>query len=282
MFLHTPFHQTIVHLNDSSNFDSSFEVKYIPTTAEQNLENRCITQSDREALIRFVQEFEALQLYSTSAKSTPKKSPPTKLDKECTIFYDNIIAGNTPVRSLPQSPADPPVRKDYRGSNLWSSNGDFLMDHKSINSLNSTRSNSPVFLRSSMGCKPLSCCDQDIEPDDGIELMGSNLNSSGDLSFDMHPPLLPQFNITPPPKQPRNAAYDLARFLRGSFHVKRAKITHLRRSLSETENFQSTDESETLSNKSKESCVKAKKKILEDTTNRNDGICLSVSINKLI
>lgn len=251
-----PFVQSIAHINDSATFESSFEVKYIQSTP-QRLKNRCINECDRENLRRFVQEFEDLQAYNSSAKSTPKKFK---------HLYDQfVIIGNKNSRSLNHTPV---CQKD---------NSERII---------SSSPSSPFFILSDdMGCKPITCCDDEEPSDDNLQLTNMNANESPDSSFDMHPPLLPSFNITPP-KQQRNAVYELARFLRGSFHVKRAKITHLRRSLSDNENFQNIDFTQPLPtsakcSRAKDTAEKSNKKVLEDATNRSRGstssICVSIS-----
>ncbi|XP_034489334.1 regulator of G-protein signaling loco isoform X3 [Drosophila innubila] len=132
------------------------------------------------------------------------------------------------------------------------------------------RDSSPVLLRISsaskeqqqeqeLGCVPLahtSSGSEDEEHDDGISSASSNLTSqsgssssnsrniSPDSSFEMHAPLLPSFKVTPPRgvcKAGKNAASEFARFLRGSFHAKRASITTLRRSLSDPDALQQLD-----------------------------------------
>lgn len=275
MLLNT-FHQSIAHLNDSSNFESSFEVKYIPTN--QNFKNRCMSQSDREALMRFVEEFEALQFYNTSAKSTPKKSSPSTsrsgVVNSLHAPHDGVISGNITIPSLTQSPE---VIRNHV-SHLWQLDDDFLMDqhHKSSRSITSTRSTSPVLFRSSMGCKSLTCCENPNIEDDGIRLMDSNPNSTSDPAIYLHPPLLPTFTITPPTKSNRGAGSELAKFFRSSFRVKRANIAYLNRSISVDEGIQvdeNIDEAAAAAlaiastTTSKKAVCKAKKKILEDTTN---------------
>ncbi|XP_036330534.1 regulator of G-protein signaling loco-like [Rhagoletis pomonella] len=89
------------------------------------------------------------------------------------------------------------------------------------------------------------------EHDDGISSASSNItqtsssrNYSPDSSFELHSPLLPIFKVTPPQhnKDSRsNPAYEFARFLRGSFHAKRASVTKLRRSISDPDTFQHVD-----------------------------------------
>ncbi|XP_032596208.1 regulator of G-protein signaling loco isoform X2 [Drosophila grimshawi] len=126
--------------------------------------------------------------------------------------------------------------------------------------LESSRSSSPVLLRvnkdveQEKGCRPLSAS-EDEEHDDGISSASSNLttesgsstissnsrNISPDSSFEMHAPLLPSFKITPPRALCRNAASELARFLRGSFHAKRASVTTLRRSISDPDAMEQLD-----------------------------------------
>ncbi|KAM8706443.1 hypothetical protein ACLKA7_010678 [Drosophila subpalustris] len=129
------------------------------------------------------------------------------------------------------------------------------------------RDSSPVLLRISsgsqdqeLGCVPLANAgsgSEDEEHDDGISSASSNLTSqsgsssstdsrniSPDSSFEMHAPLLPTFKVTPPRgvcKAGKSAASEFARFLRGSFHAKRASITTLRRSLSDPDALQQLD-----------------------------------------
>ncbi|XP_053969443.1 regulator of G-protein signaling loco isoform X2 [Anastrepha ludens] len=89
------------------------------------------------------------------------------------------------------------------------------------------------------------------EHDDGISSAGSNItqssssrNYSPDSSFELHPPLVPTFKVTPPQlcnSNRCNPAYEFARFLRGSFHAKRASVTKLRRSISDPDTFQQQD-----------------------------------------
>ncbi|XP_017035816.1 regulator of G-protein signaling loco isoform X3 [Drosophila kikkawai] len=134
-----------------------------------------------------------------------------------------------------------------------------------------TRADSPVLIRvtncqdpEQLGCRPLdvgaareaatSSEDEEEEHDDGISSASSNLTSqsgssnsrnlSPDSSFEMHAPLLPSFKVTPPRavcRAGRNAACEFARFLRGSFHAKRASVTTLRRSLSDPDAVQQMD-----------------------------------------
>ncbi|XP_034663392.1 regulator of G-protein signaling loco isoform X3 [Drosophila subobscura] len=138
-----------------------------------------------------------------------------------------------------------------------------------------SRASSPVLLRVSpshqqeqeLGCLPLSAAtatgasgsegeeEDDEEHDDGISSASSNITSqsgssnsrniSPDSSFEMHAPLLPSFKVTPPRavcKAGKSAAYEFARFLRGSFHAKRASVTTgLRRSLSDPDAVQQMD-----------------------------------------
>ncbi|XP_026842841.1 regulator of G-protein signaling loco isoform X3 [Drosophila persimilis] len=118
-----------------------------------------------------------------------------------------------------------------------------------------------------LGCVPLSTAtatgatgsegeeEDDEEHDDGISSASSNITSqsggsnsrniSPDSSFEMHAPLLPSFKVTPPRavcKAGKSAAYEFARFLRGSFHAKRASVTTgLRRSLSDPDAVQQMD-----------------------------------------
>ncbi|XP_046869624.1 regulator of G-protein signaling loco isoform X2 [Drosophila willistoni] len=119
-----------------------------------------------------------------------------------------------------------------------------------------------------LGCSPLpndqprSCYDaEEDDHDDGISSASSNLTSlhslqgssssasssssqSPDSSFEMHAPLLPSFKITPPRavcKAGKSAACEFARFLRGSFHAKRASVTTLRRSISDPDAMQQMD-----------------------------------------
>lgn len=136
------------------------------------------------------------------------------------------------------------------------------------------RDSSPVLLRMSsssreqdqeqeLGCVPLASAgsgSEDEEHDDGISSASSNLTShssssssststnsrniSPDSSFELHAPLLPSFKVTPPRgvcKAGKSAASEFARFLRGSFHAKRASITTLRRSLSDPDAMQQLD-----------------------------------------
>uniref|UniRef100_A0A0K8UW53 Uncharacterized protein n=1 Tax=Bactrocera latifrons TaxID=174628 RepID=A0A0K8UW53_BACLA len=89
------------------------------------------------------------------------------------------------------------------------------------------------------------------EHDDGISSASSNITQSSgrsqnhtpDSSFELHSPLVPTFKVTPPQhtKVCRNPAYELARFLRGSFHAKRASVTKLRRSISDPDTFEQID-----------------------------------------
>ncbi|XP_028897367.2 regulator of G-protein signaling loco isoform X2 [Zeugodacus cucurbitae] len=89
------------------------------------------------------------------------------------------------------------------------------------------------------------------EHDDGISSASSNITQSSgrsqnytpDSSFELHSPLVPTFKVTPPQhtKGSRNPAYEFARFLRGSFHAKRASITKLRRSISDPDTFEQID-----------------------------------------
>ncbi|XP_049305213.1 regulator of G-protein signaling loco isoform X2 [Bactrocera dorsalis] len=89
------------------------------------------------------------------------------------------------------------------------------------------------------------------EHDDGISSASSNITQSSgrsqnhtpDSSFELHSPLVPTFKVTPPQhtKGCRNPAYELARFLRGSFHTKRASVTKLRRSISDPDTFEQID-----------------------------------------
>lgn len=99
--------------------------------------------------------------------------------------------------------------------------------------------------------------DDEEEHDDGISSASSNLTSqsgscdlnsrniSPDSSFELHAPILPSFKITPPRggvcKAGKSAACEFARFLRSSFHAKRASITTLRRSLSDPDAMQQLD-----------------------------------------
>ncbi|XP_052836905.1 regulator of G-protein signaling loco isoform X3 [Drosophila gunungcola] len=138
------------------------------------------------------------------------------------------------------------------------------------------RADSPVLIRVTsrdqqdehLGCQPLQIPtssedeneneeeeEEEEEHDDGISSASSNLTSqsggssnsrnlSPDSSFEMHAPLLPSFKVTPPRavcRAGRNAACEFARFLRGSFHSKRASVTSLRRSLSDPDAVQQMD-----------------------------------------
>lgn len=137
------------------------------------------------------------------------------------------------------------------------------------------RADSPVLIRvtscrdpaEQLGCRPLAVGaageaatsseddeEEEEEHDDGISSASSNLTSqsgnsnsrnlSPDSSFEMHAPLLPSFKVTPPRavcRAGRNAACEFARFLRGSFHAKRASVTTLRRSLSDPDAVQQMD-----------------------------------------
>lgn len=273
------FVQSIAHINDSGTFETSFEVKYIQSTPQRQKNcRRHLNEFDRENLRRFVREFEESQAYNSSAKSTPKKFK--------TLSHNIVNIGNTNIRSLLQTPVCP-------RDNLHEH---FQTPSPSCTPL-SSRSSSPLLQElNEMGCKPLACCDNDEQSEEDNARLTSTYdlaNSSAESTFDMHPPLLPLFNVTPPPKQQRqqqqrNAAYELAKFLRGSFHVKRAKITQLRRSLSENENLQNIDLHPTQLRTSKTTEMaltteKAQKKktILEDTTNKGvrgstSSICVSI------
>lgn len=89
------------------------------------------------------------------------------------------------------------------------------------------------------------------EHDDGISSASSNITQSSsrsrnhtpDSSLELHSPLVPTFKVTPPQhfKSSRNPAYEFARFLRGSFHAKRASVTKLRRSISDPHTFEQID-----------------------------------------
>lgn len=131
------------------------------------------------------------------------------------------------------------------------------------------RADSPVLIRvtrdrveEQLGCSPLAASGGEVptssedeeEHDDGISSASSNLTSqsgssnsrnlSPDSSFEMHAPLLPSFKVTPPRavcRVGKNAACEFARFLRGSFHSKRASVTTLRRSLSDPDAVQQMD-----------------------------------------
>ncbi|XP_033162314.1 regulator of G-protein signaling loco isoform X2 [Drosophila mauritiana] len=131
------------------------------------------------------------------------------------------------------------------------------------------RADSPVLIRvtrdrveEQLGCSPLATSGGEVptssedeeEHDDGISSASSNLTSqsgssnsrnlSPDSSFEMHAPLLPSFKVTPPRavcRVGKNAACEFARFLRGSFHSKRASVTTLRRSLSDPDAVQQMD-----------------------------------------
>ncbi|XP_017846612.1 regulator of G-protein signaling loco isoform X2 [Drosophila busckii] len=127
--------------------------------------------------------------------------------------------------------------------------------------LNTSRCSSPVLLRHPAPLETerasVSASEDEDEPDDGISSASSNLttqsngyssssqssnsrNISPDSSFEMHAPLLPRFKMTPP-RAVCKASKDFARFLRGSFHAKRASITTLRRSLSDPDGVQQLD-----------------------------------------
>ncbi|XP_055378179.1 regulator of G-protein signaling loco isoform X2 [Condylostylus longicornis] len=147
----------------------------------------------------------------------------------------------------------------------------------SSSSCNSSRTSSPVLLRAKNflhmgGIRPLSkinnnnniinnnynnnnnnyhnnnngdgtSCDSDA--DDGISSTSSQ-NISANSSFEMQPPIVPVFKVTPPLSFRRsNPAYELARILRGSFRgslrTKRASIATLRRSLSDPDQYQLND-----------------------------------------
>ncbi|KAI8129455.1 Regulator of G-protein signaling loco [Lucilia cuprina] len=268
------FVQSIAHINDSGTFESSFEVKYIQSTPQRQKNRSRLNDCEREHLRRFVREFEELQACNSSAKSTPKKF------KRLFLQHDHLVnIGNTESsRSVGQTTI---CSRD----NIQQY---FLPPTPSI-SPSSSRSSSPVLEHLDMGCKPLVCCDDEEDPSNHDDIQPlttdediANCSVESSSNFDLHPPILPSFKMTPPPvaaaasakqQQQRNAAYELARFLRGSFHVKRAKITNLRRSLSDNENLQNTDLPPTQMRTSKPSRSvtstesKPKKKVLEDTTN---------------
>ncbi|XP_020714800.1 regulator of G-protein signaling loco isoform X3 [Ceratitis capitata] len=136
----------------------------------------------------------------------------------------------------------------------------------------STASPTPSRAAATLGCQPLPHSDvedniddayyfegvavdvgdeeEEAEHDDGISSAGSNITQSSDSrnytpdsSFELHSPLVPTFKVTPPQlnKGVRNPAYELARFIRSSFHAKRASVTKLRRSISDLETIQHID-----------------------------------------
>lgn len=267
MLLHHPFVQSIAHINDSGTFESSFEVKHIQTTPLR-LKHRChLNECERENLRRFVKEFEHLNARHSSGKSTPKQI------QQISQFSSNI--GNTTSQSFKQTPQWARDSLKQKSSFCFPSSPQL-----------SSRSNSPNDEDDiDMGFKPLANCEESENDgeqsshDDILQLNESMLeNTSANTSYDLHPPLLPSFNVTPP-KQQRNAAYELARFLRGSFHVKRAKITHLRRSLSDNENLQDADlPPAQLRNTMTE---KTKKKVLEDATNRTRGSSSNICVSRV-
>lgn len=275
------FVQSIAHINDSGTFESSFEVKYIIQSTPQRQKYQYRNECDRENLRRFVREFEQLQACKKSAaKSTPKKFKTFQHNQENFVNIGNINSQNLVHTSV------------CANVNLEQY---FLPLTPSL-SPSSSRSASPILDTNDMGCKPLDCEDDEEASSQQDDIA----NSSTESAFDMHPPLLPSFNVTPPPtqattaavaaqKQQRNAAYELARFLRGSFHVKRAKITNLRRSLSDNENLQNSDlppaqlRASTKTHETMTSEKLQKKKVLEDTTNRRgtsrgstSSICVSI------
>lgn len=271
------FVQSIANVNDSGSFDTSFEVKTIQP--KQYIRHRCVTELDRESLMKFVKAFEE--------RNAAKRCSPLKCrnaDEQVEIAQ---LMASTPIKKTSQIPVPRKESVVSTDSDIGSSDGHdeellrtpkmtyvnlndnlrlpksrgssgksaskvlqfFSSAKKKVQNLRTpSRSNSatasPVMMRSHLGCKPLHHThdtDADEEDlDDGISSNGSR-NVSPDSSFEMQPPLVPTFKITPPPtakSHQRNPAYELARIIRGSFHAKRASVAKLRRSLSDPDRHQ--------------------------------------------
>lgn len=258
------FVQSIAQANDSSSFDNSFETKDIQCTTSSRQENRCVTSRSGKELMRFAREFEICQINNGSNRSTPKTSP--YLCRKAKAFYENLlIRASSSRESSPKS-----ANNDARRVNACD-NDDMspLAFHRTYSERSSSRSakvlqlfvnkkvtnknncsaiscshNSPVLMRAHVESDFVDCSDTEgcVEyQDDEISLNDSNCSSS---SYELHPPLVPTFKVTPPKymgRRSQGATADLAQFLRCSFHAKRANIAHLRRSLSDTNNFQNVN-----------------------------------------
>uniref|UniRef100_A0A1A9UWD6 RGS domain-containing protein n=1 Tax=Glossina austeni TaxID=7395 RepID=A0A1A9UWD6_GLOAU len=251
------FVQSIVQANDSSSFDNSFETKDIQCTTSSRQENRCVTSRSGKELMRFAREFEICQINNGSNRSTPKTSP--YLCRKAKAFYENLLIRASSSRESSPKPAN----NDARRVNACDNDTSPLPFHRTYSERSSSRSakvlqlfvnkkvtkknncnaissrhNSPVLMRAHVESDDGSGVEYQ---DDEISLNDSNCSSS---SYELHPPLVPTFKLTPPKymgRRSQGATTDLAQFLRCSFHAKRANIAHLRRSLSDTNNFQNVN-----------------------------------------
>lgn len=282
MALPTDFAQ----LNDSGTFESSFDIKYLQTTPSRT-NNKCGAECDRQDLLRFVREFEQLQANNTNAKSTPKNSP--YLCRKARTIYENIFIALSPkTQQRCDSPSGSCNFKKY-----------VVLEDEVEAELKKSMSDLQLGLQPLTKCSKERESDEEYEDDDGISSNTSSnclqqiqsSSSSADSSFEMQPPLIPVYKVTPPKAEAtkyctgsRNAAYEFARFLRGSFHVRKAKVTHLSRSLSEEavhvpQSYRELKKPLVSCKTTNQISVldKPKKPVLTDATNRCKGNTIRVS-----
>uniref|UniRef100_A0A1A9WJ25 RGS domain-containing protein n=1 Tax=Glossina brevipalpis TaxID=37001 RepID=A0A1A9WJ25_9MUSC len=307
------FVQSIIQINDSANFDNSFEIKGIQgctsTTSNRLEENRCAITKNQTELMRFAREFEICQINNdTSNQSTPKTSP--YLCRKAKALYENLFNKTTSSRESSPKPANNIKRcaivcDNDDDDDDDSNDMDPLAFHRTYSERSSSRSTkvlqlftnkkitlnksncnenftnqtSPVLMRSHKGNDNFINC-SDIEEyieyhqDDDENDLNDN-NNCLDTTYELLPPLVPTFKVTPPKytssrTSSQSATAELAQFLRSSFHAKRANITRLRRSLSDTNSFQNVDVVNIKQLKTPPSpipCLAAKKQILVNITN---------------
>uniref|UniRef100_A0A1B0BG06 RGS domain-containing protein n=1 Tax=Glossina palpalis gambiensis TaxID=67801 RepID=A0A1B0BG06_9MUSC len=287
------FVQSIVQANDSSNFDNSFEVKDIQCTRSSRQENRCVTSKSDKELMRFAREFEICQINNGSNRSTPKTSP--YLCRKAKAFYENLFIRASSSRESSPKPANNDTLRVNACGNDDSNEMSPLAFHRTYSERSSSRSakvlqlfvnkkvanknncnaissshHSPVLMRAQVESDFVDCSNTEgyVEcQGDEISLNDSNCSSS---SYELHPPLLPTFKVTPSKymgRRSQGATTELAQFLRCSFHAKRANIAHLRRSLSDTNNFQNVNFNIKLQKSPPPfPCLSTQKQILANTT----------------
>lgn len=221
------FVKSLATANDSGTFESSFEVKTL--NGAMRKKSKCITELDRESIMKFVQDFEERNktLLPLSAKRRLYRisSPAKEMDSDFgSSEGDEILRTPSPRRRIS-------VLQFFSSSKK---------KERRISECSSYRATtpSPRFSQVSPPRVLEDCCSED--EDDGISSSSTySRNLSPDSSFEMQPPIVPTFKITPPKdsKFSRNPAYELARIIRGSFHVKKASVATLRRSISDPDHY---------------------------------------------
>lgn len=220
------FVKSLATANDSGTFESSFEVKTL--NGAQRKKSKCITELDRESMMKFVQDFEERNktLLPLSAKKRLYRfsSPTKEMDSDL-----GSSEGDENLRT-------PSPRRRISVLQFFSSS---KKKERRVSECSSYRATTPS-PRFSQVSPPKALADWSEDEDDGISSSSTySRNLSPDSSFEMQPPIIPTFKITPPKdsKFSRNPAYELARIIRGSFHVKKASVATLRRSISDPDHY---------------------------------------------